>query len=374
MTFVPVEDFETWRSAARKLLAGDIRPGEVTWSRGLFDGPLDVPSTNATSTVPQDFLELAKTVAMHRDEGRWDLLYRVLYRVTHGERNLLKIDIDEDVRELNLMAKAVARDMHKMKAFVRFRRVEGSNPEQLVAWHKPDHHIVEALAPWFADRFGAMHWSILTPDRSAHWDSEKLTFGPGVPRSEAPANDTLEDLWRDYYASIFNPARVKVKAMKAEMPVRHWATLPEAQIIPSLLAKAEGRVTEMARSQATSAAAFIPSTRALDQLRKAAPDCRGCDLYQHATQVVFGEGPSDAKVVMVGEQPGDEEDTKGHPFIGPAGRLLSKAMHESGLDREKIYVTNAVKHFKFVERGKRRIHAKPTGIEISACRPWLEAE
>src|SRR3954452_12861199 len=374
MRSVAVEDFASWRSAARNLLAESVPPDEVTWSAGLFDQALDLPSTKTTSKVPKDFLDMAGTVAMHRDGSRWNCLYRVLYRITHGERNLLKFDIDEDVRELNLMAKAVARDMHKMKAFVRFRRVEASEPEQFVAWHKPDHHIVEALAPWFADRFGAMRWSILTPDRSAHWDLETLTFGPGVPRSEAPGDDTLEDLWRDYYASVFNPARVKVKAMKAEMPVRHWATLPEAQIIPSLLAKAEGRVTEMARSQTVSAAPFIPATRALDQLRNAAPGCRGCDLYQHATQVVFGEGPSDAKVVMVGEQPGDEEDVKGHPFIGPAGRLLSKAMHESGLDREKIYVTNAVKHFKFVERGKRRIHAKPTGIEISACRPWLEAE
>jgi DNA polymerase len=97
-------------------------------------------------------------------------------------------------------------------------------------------------------------------------------------------------------------------------------------------------------------------------------------LYQHATQVVFGEGPPDAKVVMVGEQPGDEEDRKGRPFVGPSGRLLSKAMEEAGLDREKVYVTNAVKHFKFLERGKRRIHAKPSGVEISACKPWLEAE
>ena len=374
MRSVVVEDFASWRSAARNLLAESIPPDEVTWSPGLFDGVPELPSTKPSSTVPKDFLNFAQTVAMHRDERRWDLLYRVLYRITHGERNLLKIDIDDDVRELNLMANAVARDMHKMKAFVRFRRVQGSNPEQFVAWHKPDHHIVEVIAPWFADRFGAVHWSILTPDRSAHWDLQTLSFGPGVPRSEAPGEDTLEDLWRDYYASVFNPARVKVKAMKAEMPVRHWATLPEAQIIPSLLATAEGRVTEMARTQATSAAPFIPATRALEKLREAAPGCRGCDLYQHATQVVFGEGPSDAKVVMVGEQPGDEEDVKGHPFVGPAGRLLSKAMHESGLDREKIYVTNAVKHFKFIERGKRRIHAKPTGIEISACRPWLEAE
>lgn len=123
-----------------------------------------------------------------------------------------------------------------------------------------------------------------------------------------------------------------------------------------------------------SAAPWVPATHDLKKLRAAASACEGCDLYRHATQVVFGEGPRDAKVVMVGEQPGDEEDKKGHPFVGPSGRLLSKAMHEAGLDREKIYVTNAVKHFKFVERGKRRIHAKPNGVEISACRPWLEAE
>jgi uracil-DNA glycosylase len=185
----------------------------------------------------------------------------------------------------------------------------------------------------------------------------------------------LEEFWKDYYGSIFNPARVKVKVMKAEMPVRHWATLPETQVIPSLLAAADERVTEMATKQKNSAIPWVPERHELARLRAAAPACRGCDLYQHATQVVFGEGPPDSKVVMVGEQPGDEEDLQGHPFVGPAGRLLNKAMHEAELDREKIYVTNAVKHFKFtLERGKRRIHSKPSGMQISACKPWLEAE
>jgi DNA polymerase len=130
----------------------------------------------------------------------------------------------------------------------------------------------------------------------------------------------------------------------------------------------------MAKPERPSAAPFVPANHNLKVLRAAAPECRGCDLYQHATQVVFGEGPPDSRVVMVGEQPGDEEDRKGHPFVGPSGRLLSKALQEAGLDREKIYVTNAVKHFKFAARGKRRIHAKPNTIEIAACRPWLEAE
>lgn len=379
MISVAADSFEAWRTVARGLLARDIAPEQVVWGGlGLFEAPdlsLTTPAlAKPVASVPKDFVDLAKVVGLHRDESRWPLLYRTLYRITHGERNLLKIDIDDDVRALNLMEKAIRRDIHKMHAFVRFRRVAGSEPEQFVAWHRPDHHIVEAVGPWFADRFGAMRWSILTPDRSVHWDLHELTYSEGVPRSEAPDEDSLEDLWRDYYSSIFNPARVKVKAMKAEMPVRHWATLPEAQLIPGLLAKADSRVVEMAKAQTTSAAPFVPETRDLLSLRSAAPGCRGCALYEHATQVVFGEGPADAKVVMIGEQPGDEEDTKGHPFVGPAGRLLSKAMHESGLDREKIYVTNAVKHFKFVERGKRRIHSKPTGVEISACRPWLEAE
>lgn len=374
MTSVTAENFASWRAAARSLLVQNVAPDQVLWSPGLFTEPIGEDTARIPATVPKEFLDVAKVVAMHRDEDRWALLYRVLYRLTHGERNLLKIDIDDDVRKLTLMQKAIGRDIHKMRAFVRFRRVAGSDPEQFIAWHKPDHYIVEANAPWFADRFAPMRWSILTPDRSAHWDLDQLTFGPGVPRSQAPSEDGLEDLWRDYYASIFNPARVKIKAMKAEMPLRHWTTLPETQVIPTLLAQADLRVIDMSKSQKSSAMPFVPATENLDELRAAAPGCRGCDLYQHATQVVFGEGPRDAKVVMIGEQPGDEEDTKGHPFIGPAGRLLNRAMQESGLDREKIYVTNAVKHFKFIERGKRRIHAKPTGVEVSACRPWLEAE
>jgi DNA polymerase len=369
-------DFTSWRASARKLLAASVLPDELAWdaeSGLLFSEPL--PEGHVTqAAVPGDFLKIAQTTALHRDFRRWALLYRVLYRITHGEHDLLKIEVDDDVRQLHLLEKAVRRDMHKMKAFVRFRRIADSDPEQFAAWYKPDHYIVEAMAPWFAERFASMRWSIFTPDQSAHWNGEQIAYSPGVPRSEAPDDDALEDLWRDYYRSIFNPARVKIKAMKAEMPVRHWATLPEARIIPELLAKADTRVIDMTKNQKTSAAPWIPPAHKLPLLQAAAPECRGCELYLHATQVVFGEGPSDARVVMVGEVPGDEEDRKGHPFVGPAGRLLDKAMKESGLDREKIYVTNAVKHFKFTERGKRRIHAKPSGLEISACRPWLEAE
>jgi uracil-DNA glycosylase family protein len=125
---------------------------------------------------------------------------------------------------------------------------------------------------------------------------------------------------------------------------------------------------------APGAASFVPAGATLDDLRAAARQCTGCDLHRAATQTVFGRGPTDARIVLVGEQPGDQEDLRGAPFVGPAGEVLDRALAEIGLARDRIYVTNVVKHFSFVERGKRRIHQKPRASEVMACRPWLEAE
>jgi uracil-DNA glycosylase len=130
----------------------------------------------------------------------------------------------------------------------------------------------------------------------------------------------------------------------------------------------------MSRLTATSAAEFIPEHPTLHKLRESEQKCRGCDLYACASQAVSGEGPASAQIVLVGEQPGDEEDRRGHPFVGPAGKLLDRALAEAEIDRSLVYITNAVKHFKFEERGKRRLHKKPNALEIKACRPWLEAE
>ena len=124
----------------------------------------------------------------------------------------------------------------------------------------------------------------------------------------------------------------------------------------------------------SSAADFLPDRLSIRSLREAAADCRGCDLYRHATQTVFGEGKARARLMFVGEQPGDREDLEGHPFVGPAGKLLHNAMVQAGIDPRTVYITNTVKHFKFITRGKRRIHSKPRTIEIRACMPWLEAE
>jgi DNA polymerase len=130
----------------------------------------------------------------------------------------------------------------------------------------------------------------------------------------------------------------------------------------------------MPRAASKSAADYLPKTFSLKALREAAARCHGCDLYKNATQTVFGEGTARAKLMFVGEQPGDSEDRQGHPFVGPAGTLLRKAMQQAGIDPREVYITNAVKHFKYIERGKRRIHQKPKVIEIQACVPWLAAE
>ena len=369
----PVFDgsFEGWRDAARGLLASHVPPQDVLWdAEGLpLEDQVPEPASGALR-VPRSFVEIAKTVAMHRDASKWALLYRILFRLTHGEPELLHIEVDDDVRRMLLFQKEVRHDIHRMHAFVRFRR----SGDEYIAWHRPDHSIVEAAAPFFVKRFGGMRGAILTPDRSAYWDGQQLRFGPGAPRSQAPADDELEDFWRTYYASVFNPARVDEKGLKTQMPVRYWSALPEAGMIPDLLLEAGQRVEQMTLTAPPSAADFLPDSRALPDLCQAARLCRGCPLYKDATQTVFGEGPARAGVMLIGEQPGDAEDRAGRPFVGPAGQLLDRALADAGVDRSLVYVTNAVKHFKFTERGKRRIHQTPAGPEIAACRPWLEAE
>jgi DNA polymerase len=307
---------------------------------------------------------------LHRDPSTHALLYRLLWRITHGERGVLDDAADPDVRTIAVRAKQVRNDIHRMHAFVRFRLVETDQGEHYIAWHAPDHFVLPAAAPFFVERFGAMRWSILTPDASAHWDRESLTFGPGVPRHQAPTEDALEDLWRTYYASTFNPARVNPKLHAQHVPARFRAAMPESSIIPALLEQASTRVDAMVDH----AAAYVPATTSLPVLRDAARACMACELCGPATQTVFGEGPADARLVLVGEQPGDKEDLAGRPFIGPAGAVLDAALADAGIDRSSVYLTNAVKHFRFLPRGKTRLHQRPTADQIRTCKPWVAAE
>ncbi len=411
-------DFNDWRTHARSVLQQGYTPQDLDFEDATIPRTLnlalttgdDAPSGTSIPTphTSKGFLDLAETAAVHRSPDRWNLLYRILYRL-QTTRDLLKIEIDTDVAQLHTLDSQVRRDLHKMHAFVRFRKVEPdamdeANPfaphptetpspaegetrhiqEHFVAWYQPDHRILPLAAPFFVERFAPMQWTILTPDASVSWDpiARQLHWFEGLPRESAPQADELETLWRSYYSSIYNPARLNPSVMRSEMPVRYWKNLPEVDILPTLITQSASRVGAMVSTQAAkpSAAPFVPSRHELPLINAALPTCKGCDLYLHATQAVPGVGPSPATIhkaatlMLVGEQPGDQEDLQGLPFVGPAGRVLDKVLAELQIDRSTIYVTNAVKHFKFIQRGKLRLHQNPRMSEISACRPWLLAE
>jgi probable DNA metabolism protein len=406
-------DFAGFRAAARRLVQAGVPPEHVSFSAPNESGELFAGSRSGeyvpnapTFTVSRAFLELACKVALHADPARFALLYRILWRL-HDEPRLLAVRTDEGVARAHAMRKNVERDIHKMHAYVRFRAVLGVEPAAFIASFEPTHHIVEEAAPFFVRRFPNSPWTILTPDRSASWDLRELKFGPGGRRADAPADDATEDLWRSYYASIFNPARLKVQSMRGHMPKKYWRNLPESAAIPALIRDAQRRTQDMLAAPPTappkhhaSATALArqvgragdrgssspgapegaddladadPSTP-LSTLQESAALCRRCELWRPATQTVFGEGPQHARVVFVGEQPGDQEDIAGRPFVGPAGQLFDRALREAGVNRADVYVTNAVKHFKFEPRGKRRLHKTPAQQEMLACRSWLVRE
>ena len=394
-------DFDGWRDAARRLRAEGVKPEAVVWTveRDLFEqeGASPPPSQPRVPphegegnnfTVPAAFVDLARTVILHRSPERLALLYRILHRL-EAQPRLLANPADADVAKARDMARNVGRAIHKMHAFVRFRLVEDVTPETFVAWFEPAHRVTQAAAPFFARRFANMTWSILTPDACVHWDRNLLTLSPGADPADAPSQDAQEEMWRTYYASIFNPARLNPAMMKQEMPQRYWRNLPEAALIPDLIAQAQARTQTMVAAQPTK-----PSDRVLKAALKHARDgaygesnlvnleevaagaqvCRRCDLWRDATQGVPGVGPVRAALMIVGEQPGDQEDLQGLPFVGPAGQMLDRAMAEAGVARDRVFVTNAVKHFKHEPRGKRRIHKTPDRGEVQACRWWLDAE
>ncbi len=375
------DDFDGWRAAARTLAAADV-PGEaVTWCVGDASGDLfagsDAPMPPPVATpfnVPRRFVELAESVILHRDPGRLALLYAMLLRLRHTP-GLIEDEADPQLRRLIDMAKAVRRDIHKMRAFLRFREVaDADGAPRFVAWFEPAHHILRANAGFFVRRFATMRWTILTPDGSLIWDGETLSEGPPAQRGDAPGGDPVEDVWKTYYASTFNPARLKVGMMTREMPRKYWHNMPETALVPGLIAAAQARESRMIDVASQAPVASGDAANAIAALRAEAAACRRCPLGACATQTVFGEGRADARLMFVGEQPGDQEDLAGRPFVGPAGQLFDRALAEAGVDRAAAYVTNAVKHFKFVQRGKRRIHDKPNAGEVRACRWWLDQE
>ena len=391
--------FEAWRAKARRLLAAETAPQHAHWDdanqASLLDHGADTHGSildavhefdrdlhaGSSMRISPRLLRLFQACACHRDPRRYAIMYRLLWRATHGERDVLDDAADDDVRALTQMAKSVDRDCHKMHAYVRFRELPAAlaSGPHFVASYVPEHHILRRAAPFFVRRFGTMVWTIATPDGAAHWDRARLSFMPVDSALTPPAADDKEALWLTYYESIFNPARLNVRAMQQHMPQKYWTNLPEAARIPALVADANRRAGQMVSTVSLREVPFRgpPQPRASQEIRpdKLAIDaCRRCELCERATQGVAGEGPTHAAVMIVGEQPGDEEDLQGRPFVGPAGTLLRAAIAASGLAIESVFLTNAVKHFGWEPRGKRRIHKTPAQRHLAACSVWLDAE
>jgi probable DNA metabolism protein len=377
--------FSDFRTKAAALAREGVRPRDVAWREPYAEGAtLSMFSdenhpqilSGRTITVTPGFLRLAEAVAHSNANGKWDLLYRLLFRLTFENRKLLEVLTDDDVKAALDIQKKIKREVHKIHAFVRFERIEdASEPagERFVAWMKTDHPCLKLAAPFFKRRFGDRSFSIFTPYQSAHWDRKELTYADGMP-SAPTRGESMDELWKGYYKSTFNPARMNIPMMKKELPVRYWNALPEAQIIRDLIQESPERLKKMARNQ--NVRATPPETKDLGVIDQALMTCTACPLYKTATHAVMGAGPAKARIMIVGEQPGDSEDLEGKPFVGPAGQMLDGIMQRLGLERSQVYVTNAVKHFKWkaVPGSKTRIHQRASGAEMHACKPWLERE
>jgi probable DNA metabolism protein len=383
--------FADWRQAARGLLTQGVAPHEVDWAapgeadlfgEGEGDGAGCEPAPGAALRISSGLMALLEAAACFRAPDRWALLYRILWRSQRGDATAMSA-ADPDGARLHAMAKAVKREAHKMHAFLRFReRDPAAGDPRFIAWFEPAHDVLADAAGHFARRMGRASWLIVTPDGTAASDGETVRFGPapvGRP-AEVDIDDRGEALWLAYYRSIYNPSRLNTGAMEMHMPVRYWKNLPEGRLIPGLISAAGAGARRLGQAEGVGArqgaqvrveAAQAMPVRALPS---ALSQCRNCELWRNATQAVAGAGPASAALMLVGEQPGDQEDLSGAPFAGPAGKVLDRALQEAGIDRRAAYLTNAVKHFKWEPRGKRRIHKTPAQREVDACNPWLKQE
>lgn len=244
--------FEEWREKARICLQEGRPPDQIIWGNDcvleedLFLNHLcDFLKPLENFTVPREFVDLASLAICHNSPGRFSLLYRILWRLCHDNKNLLRYKTDDDILKLNACVKAVHRDAYKIKAFLRFRKMQDSQEEYFIAWYEPEHYSLELALPFFQTRFKNMTWSILTPYLAAYWDRQTLAFCKNPDSTIVPQEDEVEKYWLKYYASTFNPARPKKSAMLNQMPMKYWKNMPETVLIKDLLRHSEARTRKM---------------------------------------------------------------------------------------------------------------------------------
>jgi probable DNA metabolism protein len=346
---VLVHSFDQWRAVARELLAHHVAPHMVQWISHKDDGELFAPALppgGATVRISRKLIDMLQTAACYRMPNRWAFLYLVLWRWQRGDKDVLSA-ADVDGARLHAMVKAVQREEHDMHAGLRFReRRPDAGAPRFVAWFEPAHDVLPQVARQFAARMGRVTWMIATPEASVMWDGAGLHSTGPLLRGPEDIDDTGAALWLTYCRSIFNPARLNAELMHGQMAGRPGATIPIVPAQPQAAVSGPGALAA----------------------------CRRCALWKDATQAVPGTGPADARIMLVGEQPGAQEDLAGLPFVGPAGQLLERALEQAGMERRSVYLTNAVKHFKWEPRGRRRMHKTPAQREVDACSHWLTGE
>jgi DNA polymerase len=249
-----VPGFDEWREASRECLAHGIPPEDIIWQNvqsvqdDLFGHQEQTRATNKPQikhTIPKSALVLFKYALCHSDTKRFALCYRVLWRMIYENRNLIQLKTDEDIIQLYMLVKAVKRDAYKMSAFLRFKELEVEGKEHFVAWYEPEHYSLEIKLDFFRTRFKNMRWSILTPYRGAHWDTETLLLEDNPDPSAVPDDDRIEKYWLTYYANIFNPARIKTNAMLNQMPKKYWKNMPETSLIDDMIKQSGARAYKM---------------------------------------------------------------------------------------------------------------------------------
>jgi DNA polymerase len=345
-------DWDGWRAATRALVLADVPPDQVQW-RVAPKGSHALPEAAGSFSISRALVALAGLAIQARDPRRFEVLYRVVWRTHNGER-VLDDRADPDTRLVQELALAVRAEQHRMRTQLRYLPAPDDGETRYVGWYKPAHFVLEADAQLLARRFSRVAVSILTPDGTAHWDKGDLRFGAGIDPTSVPDDAGLAAYWDAYGAELLGAAQPGSSIPEAELLGDDPWPPDRPSLGPVVMPTGTDSGIETAGHEAS--------------------DCRRCHLWEPATQTVFGEGPAGARVMFIGEQPGDQEDVIGRPFVGPAGQMLDRAMEEAGLDRRSVYVTNAVKHFKFTPRGKRRLHQTPETPEIQACRFWLDVE
>ncbi len=342
-------DWTGWRNATRQFVLAGIEPADLTWTVGS-DGDA-APEVDGSFTLSRTLVTLTAQAFQARENERFGLLYTLVWRAHHGD---LALDdpADPDLRIARRWALSVRADAHRMRTQLRFTKLSLDGEPHFLGWYEPDHFVLESNARVIARRNPGHCFTIVAPDGTAHKDQSGLRFAPGLKN---PGDDETLLAWWDAHQETILAA------------THAGGALPEAEEldeVPRPLDRPSLGPIVLAASQPRGAA----------NLAREARGCERCTLFGPATQTVFGEGPRDTRALFIGEQPGDQEDVIGRPFVGPAGQLLDEALEEAGIDRRIIYITNAVKHFKFTPRGRRRIHQPPSPHEIDICRFWLDAE